>query len=217
MSGTSPPELLRLFNASDASARESAWAAFVKVHSRLLLHTAHSLGGGYDAAMDRYSYVLAQLQRDDFRRLRRYAADGRGKFSTWLVVVARRLCLDHHRQRYGRVRDREDRAEHDSRRRLADLVTVQIDLTQIQDSSAADPESDYAALELRGNLESVLAGLEPRDRLLLRLRFDDELPASEIARVMGFPTPFHVYRRLNHLLGELRVVLTRKGVVSPAV
>lgn len=56
--------------------------------------------------MDRYAHVLDKLQVDDFRRLRTFVADGRGKFTTWLTVVVRRICLDHHRQRYGRVRER---------------------------------------------------------------------------------------------------------------
>jgi DNA-directed RNA polymerase specialized sigma24 family protein len=49
--------------------------------------------------MDGYAYVLEALRSDDYRRLRAYAADGRSKFSTWLVVVARRLCLDLHLRR----------------------------------------------------------------------------------------------------------------------
>jgi hypothetical protein len=32
----------------------------------------------------------------------------------------------------------------------------------------------------------------PSDRLLLTLRFTDDLPASRIAQVMSFPTQFHV-------------------------
>lgn len=51
--------------------------------------------GGHDAAMDRYAYMLAQLRCSDFTPLQCHAADGRSAFTTWLVVVARRLCLDH--------------------------------------------------------------------------------------------------------------------------
>jgi hypothetical protein len=66
---------------------------------------ASSLGGDQDAVMDRYTDVLEQLRRNDCQRLRGYASDRRSKFTTWLVVVARRLCLDQHRQRYGRDRN----------------------------------------------------------------------------------------------------------------
>jgi len=105
MADAPPPELVGLLNASDPAAREVAWASFVKSHSRLLLHVARSIGRDYDAAMDAYAYLLELLRADDCRRLRAYAADGRSKFTTWLVVVARRLCLDHLRHRYGRLRE----------------------------------------------------------------------------------------------------------------
>ena len=50
------------------------------------------------------------------------------------------------------------------------------------------------------------------DRLLIKLRFDDDLSAREIAGLVGLPTPFHVYRRLNALLGQLRRVLRQRGI-----
>jgi RNA polymerase sigma factor (sigma-70 family) len=216
MSAALPPELSELLDAPDVRARNAAWHDFTQTYSKLLLHTAHSLGGGYDAAMDRYSYVLEQLQRDDFRRLRGYAADGRSKFSTWLVVVARRLCLDYTRQRYGRVRGGTAADDlHERRRRLANLVGEQIDLTRLQDAAAPDPERVLSAREIHDVLASALERLEPRDRLLIRLRFEDELSAQEIASMLKLPSPFHVYRRLSHLFSVLRRTLLREGVQDP--
>jgi DNA-directed RNA polymerase specialized sigma subunit len=80
-------------------------------------------------------------------------------------------------------------------------------------ASSADPPD--AVLEERERfqaLEKALTRLEPRDRMLLALRFKDDQTAIAIARVMGFPSPFHVYRRLNSLLGTLRQVLGDAGV-----
>lgn len=206
-----PPELFRLLHAPSSAARDSAWAALVKSYSRLLLHVVRAPGGGYDAAMDRYAWVLDQLRADDFRRLRSFSADGRSKFSTWLVVVARRLCVDHHRQRYGRDRGTGDGAE---RRRLADLCAEHLDAAEIPDSSAPGADHALAAIETREALEWALGGLDPRDRLLLRLRFEDDLPAVQIAALMNFATPFHVYRRVNAVLGGLRRALAARGVES---
>jgi RNA polymerase sigma factor (sigma-70 family) len=217
MRHTLPPDVARLLDAADSRSQDTAWAGFLASYSRLLLHTARSLGGDYDAAMDRYAYVVERLRADDCHRLRGYAADGRGKFTTWLVVVARRLCLDHHRQRYGRPRSTAavQEAEHRSRRRLVDLVGDEVELSQLRDEAGGDPERDLCAAELRQALEVGLQALEPRDRLLLRLRYEDGLPAAEIARLMDLPTPFHVYRRLNHLLEGLRRSLAREGLVDP--
>ena len=212
-----PPELSGLLGATDSATREAAWAAFLKVHSRLLLHTARSLGRDYDAAMDAYTYLLDQFRRDDFHRLRAYSPDGRSKFTTWLVVVARRLCLDFHRQRYGRVRDPDaERAEQRAtRRRLSDLVAEQVDPATLSDPAAPNPEADLLARERRQALTVALEKLDARDRLLVRLRFDDDLSAREIAEVMGFLTPFHVYRRLNALIETLRRAL-RGGAAEEA-
>ena len=204
-----PSELSDLLYAPDAVAREEAWAAFIQAHSRLLVHTARAVGHDYDAAMDSYAYLLGELKKDDFRRLRAYAVNGRSKFTTWLVVVARRLCLDNLRRRYGRPRgaDAAIARRRAARRRLTDLVAAETELTALRDPGM-DPEAAAIASEEQKRVGAALAQLEPRDRLLLKLRFDDELPVREIARLLGLPTPFHVYRRVKALLKALRETLS---------
>ena len=213
MSAVLPFELTRLIEATDAPARDDAWARFVAAHSRLLLHVARSLTADRDATMDGYAHVLERLREDDCRRLRGYVPDGRSKFTTWLVVVARRLCLDFHRHRYGRSDDPapDALAAHAARRRLADLVAGAIEPEQLA-ASAADPASALQAEELHRALGAATARLGATDRLLLKLRFDDDLSAREIAGLLALPTPFHVYRRLNALLQELRRVLQQRGI-----
>jgi DNA-directed RNA polymerase specialized sigma subunit len=66
-------------------------------------------------------------------------------------------------------------------------------------------------------LATALAGLEPRDRLLLKLRFEDNLSAREIAGVLRYQTPFHVYRRINALLATLRTELTTRRRQEPGM
>ena len=164
--------------------------------------------------MDAYAYMLEQLHRDDFRRLRGYVSDGRTKFTTWLVVVARRVCLDHLRQRYGRQESASpDREAHAARRRLVDLLAEELDVSGAADATAAgNPETQLRANELSRAVAAALSGFEPRDRLLLKLRFEDGLPASEIAQIMAFTTQFHVYRRLNAVLEQVRAALRGRGV-----
>ena len=213
MAAALPFELSRLFQAPDGPARDDAWADFVAAHSRLLLHVARSLNPDHDAAMDGYAYVLERLREDHCRRLQGYVADGGSKFTTWLVVVARRLCLDFHRHRYGRARDStpDSAAEQAARRRLADLVAGAADPDQLA-APAADPALSTQVRELHETLAAATARLAPTDRLLLKLRFDDDLSAREIAAVVGLATPFHVYRRINTLLELLRRSLSQRGV-----
>ena len=209
-----PSELSTLLGAKDPMARDAAWRSFVELHSRLLLHTARSVDRDHDAAMDAYAHLLEQLRADDLRRLRGYADDGRSKFTTWLVVVARRLCLDHVRQRYGRLQDDTPQAREAqaARRRLIDHVTDEIDVDELHAEAAGDADTQLRTAELTRALAAALAGLDPSDRLLLRLRFEDELSAREIAEILHYPSQFHVYRRLNALLAQMRGALAHGGV-----
>ena len=212
-----PPEVSRLLDATDPAAREAAWQAFLEAYSRLLLHAARGVSRDYDAAMDSYAYVLEQLRSDECRRLRGYVSDQRSKFTTWLVVVARRLCLDRLRERYGRAsgagaRGREARL---ARRQLVDLLTEELDAhAPLSPRASDDPERRLRVEELHRALSGALASLDPRDQLLLKLRFEDDRTARQIARIMRFRTPFHVYRRLGALLVLLRKALSHKGIES---
>jgi RNA polymerase sigma factor (sigma-70 family) len=212
-----PADVARLLAAADPTERDDAWAAFVHAHTDLLLRVARSLGGGQDAAMDRYAYVLEQLRQDDCGRLRAYARPGAGDFSLWLVVVVRRLCVDHYRHQYGRARagDGSDNSHDDrrkSRRRLVDLVADQVDVATVAGPTTGAPDQVLACAERTRAIVAALDQLAPRDRLLLRLRFVEELPVREIAGLMAFPTVFHGYRRLQVVLRALRASLERAGV-----
>ena len=215
-----PADVARLLAAANPSERDAAWAAFVHAYTGLMLRVARSLGGGQDAAMDRYAFVLEQLRQDDHRRLRAYQRPGAGGFDLWLIVVTRRLCLDHHRQRYGRARaarpaDETGDEDRKTRRRLTDLIGAQIDVAAIADPAADPPDEALAKAERTRAIAAALDGLPPGDRLLLRFRFVEELPAREIAGLMAFPTVFHVYRRLDAVLRVLRETLRRAGMDDP--
>ena len=207
-----PLTLARLQSATTVE-RETAWVDFVAAYSGLVLHTCRSVARDHDAVMDAYAYVLEALHADDCRRLRAYVPDDRTKFTTWLVVVVRRLVLDHLRQRYGRARsgDEQRREEHVARRRIEDLVAEEIEPDQLP---SADGPADLALRreQLLAALRSAIEELDPSDRLLLVLRFIDERPVRDIARALRFPTVFHVYRRLAAVLAELRRSLARRHV-----
>jgi RNA polymerase sigma factor (sigma-70 family) len=195
---------------ADGPATEPAWAAFVGCYSGLLLRVAAAFAPGYDGALDRYAFMLDELQRAGYRRLRGFAADGRGTFSTWLAVVARRLCLDHYRRQFGRFRGDVvagrskaglDRA---CRRNLSRLEGGPEDLSQLPTPSPTDPVDELDQRERCAALRRALGSLAPRDQLLLRLRFEHDLTARAIAAMLGLPSPFHVYRRLDSIYGVMR-------------
>lgn len=213
-----PAEVLRLLE-RDPPPGEVSWQKFVERYSRLLLRVAFAFSPGYDGAMDRYLFILEALREGDYCRLRRFAADGRGKFSTWLVVVARRLCVDHHRRRYGRRRattsDRCGDSSRQIRRRLSDLAGDSHLLDLVPDAAHSDPLETLAEAEGGAALHRAIEGLDPRDQLLLKLRFEHDLTAREIATLLDMPTPFHVYRRARALCATLRGRL-QPAAMTPA-
>jgi RNA polymerase sigma factor (sigma-70 family) len=215
------PRLLSILHASDPAVREEAWSALIREYSPLLLHAARTLGGDRDLVMDRYTFILESLRQDEFHLLRAYSFDRRTKLSTWLIVVATRLCLDHQRHRYGRKRATSrqslDPQRQSQRRSVVDLAGADIDPDQIPDEESGTPDQPLRKGELSAALEDALATLEPRDRLLLRLRFEEGLSVPRIAGTMGFASPFHAYRRLTQLFAELRLRLRGRGIEDPTV
>ncbi len=209
----SPTYLIRLLNAATPAEKTRAWKKLLERHSNLLLHTARHMAEDQDAAMDRYAFILEQLRADNYRRLRAYQDDGRTRFTTWLVVVARRLCVDYSRSKYGRPHRTEAQQAKDSavvRKRLTELVAAEINPGQLME--AANPESLYLLAEWREQIRLALESLNPTDRLILSLRYEEGASALEIKRVMGFRSTFFVYRRIRLLIEEIRERLTRLGV-----
>jgi len=208
-----PVSLQLLTEAAGDSARDAAWAEFLAQYSRLILHVARSMSGGHDNVMDRYLYVLEALKRDDYRRLRSYSDSGRGSFTTWLVAVSRRLCIDEYRARYGRSSPADATSEQRDRRQLADLLSSEGALDSIEFTGSA-PDAEVEAAEVRDALERALARIDVADRLVLRLRYEDGLSVPEIARLLREQSPFRVYRRIDNILGVLRKELTLAGIAD---
>ena len=212
-----PDEIVNFLHGETHDSREDSWTSFLARHNRLLLRVAYAAAPNREDAMDAYAVVLEQLREHNGRRLRAYRADGRSKFTTWLVVVARRICVDYLRQKYGRYElgsPGEDNVDRFRRLALAHLGGGDVDPAVIADDNAAQPDGDLRMQELRARLEEAVRELNADDRLLLKLRYDDDLSASAIARLVRLPTAFHVYRRLNGLLAQLRARLSAHGIES---
>lgn len=211
------PALELLFAPPDDAAREKAWAEFLVGCSGILLRVARIMGGDEDAVMDRYAFILDALRRDDYRRLRAYVNDGQGSFDTWLAVVARRLCTDEYRGRYGRAQSESatTTARRAVRRNLGDLVGSELGLDELLSRDDA-PDALLEKKERRAVLDAALAALETEDRVILRLRFEDDVSVPEIAKLLRLGSPFAVYRRIKRILAGLRRTLEAAGIQDAA-
>ena len=211
---TLPFSLSSLHDSGSAAGCENVWDAFIAQYSTSVLHTCRSVATDPDAAMDAYAYVLEALREDGCRRLRAYAPHANVKFSSWLIVVTRRLALDYLRHRYGRSRseDRHRQYEQQTRRRLENLVADAVDPDQIVDELISLPDAALRRQQLERAVRDALTRLKPSDRLLLALRFGEDRAVREIAGTLSMSSEFHVYRRLGVVLGELRAALETKGI-----
>ena len=214
-----PPELRSILEPGESGAADAAWDAFVASYSRLFLYMATRVMPDRDGAMDAYAYLLEQLRKDGFRALRAYVSEPRSRFSTWIAVVARRTCVDFYRHRYGRPRG-EGKALHvqtarAARRGLLQLPAWNPEFSEIL-AHTEMPDRQLRSAELHEALDAARSTLSAEDRLLLQLRFDEDLSAAAIASILGMPSPFHVYRRLKTVCDQLRRRLTARGIEGSA-
>ena len=211
---TLPPPLRRLLSSSEETI-DDAWSAFLDAYSDLILFAIRKTESDPDAVGDAYAYALEQIRRDDFRRLRAFDGSGSAKFTTWLVVIVRRLTIDLRRRRNGRPTKPQHTNGTDPRKHLRDLDSAIADLTRIPDRKTPDPARAVENKERLETLRAAVSGLPARDRLLLALRFEDGKSARIIAETMSFDSQFHVYRRLRAVLKDLRTELESSGIRSP--
>jgi RNA polymerase sigma factor (sigma-70 family) len=77
-----------------------------------------------------------------------------------------------------------------------------------------DPEALAARREERASLAEALASLPAADRLIVRLRFEEELTLEQIARLSGLGDAQSVDRRIRKILNLLRQRLGKTSTPS---
>ena len=82
----------------------------------------------------------------------------------------------------------------------------------------AEPTSDSAdddpavLAERHARLVAALESLSPEDRLAVQLFIVDEIPAEQVARILGLANAKAVYNRVHRALGAVRGRLERAGI-----
>jgi len=136
-----------------------AWDAFVDRWSGLIVtavqRTIRTRVGQVAEIDDPVQDVFVRLVKNDYRLLRTYDPQ-RASLSTWLTLVARSTTIDHLRRKR--------------------LETVPLEVDAIAPPPEA-PAGDTPAIPLHL--------LTARQRLVLRMLFDEELTVAEAARNLG--------------------------------
>lgn len=73
---------------------------------------------------------------------------------------------------------------------------------------APSPESQIVENERRKSLERALATLSPQERLLIRLRFEQDLTLDQVAKLLGLENAQRTDRRIKQVLEQLRKRMT---------
>lgn len=181
MAGASEEELIRRAQAGEAG----AFSALVVEHQQFAYNLALRTLGHAEEAEDvaQEAFVRAWLALANFR--------GQARFRTWLYRIVTNLCCN----RLPRFR--------------RDLLAMGDEAAaQVPDAPEADPAATVEAGERRAFLHQQIEALPESYRLVVSLRYQQELSYEEIANVLSLPVGtvktglFRARARLREALRE---------------
>ena len=143
-----------------------AFAALVNEHQRYVYNLALRVLRDENEALDlaQETFVRAWSALPNFR--------GQSKFRTWLYCIVTNLC-------YNRLPG--------LRRSLNALGDAVVEEIPNPDSKSGNPARKLEMQELREHLRQAVDDLDERYRLLIALRYQDELSYDEIASTLNLP------------------------------
>jgi RNA polymerase sigma-70 factor, ECF subfamily len=160
------------FIASAQNGDLEAFEELVRRHSRFIYRALVAILGDRDGAQD--------AMQDAFLSAFKHIAgfQGRSKFSTWLVSIARNVALQRlrHRKDVESLVGFELGEEHDFRPRQ---------VRAWQDN----PEQLYSRVEIRQIVERGILELSSKYRVVVMLRDVEQLSTDDVARKLGISIP----------------------------
>jgi len=141
-----------------AKGDRSAFDQLVRRHSPRVFRVALAMLGNREDAADaqQEAFLTAYRKLASFR--------GQSSFGTWVYAIAARICLMRRRKALSR---REESTE------------------DVLGGSHPSPEDMALAAESAGRIRKVLSRMAPNDRLLVVLKYVEQLDHKEIAQVLG--------------------------------
>ena len=173
-----------------------AFEELVRRHTHLIYRALIAILGDPAEAQDAMQETLLSA----FKYLGGF--QGRSKFSTWLVTIAKNAALQ-------RLRSRRNTESLDQSGTAEDGDFRPRQIAAWQDN----PEQSYSRTEMRQLVETALLRLPPQYRVIVMLRDIEQLSADEVARQLGLSVPA-VKTRLFRGRLMLREWLSRHLAVS---
>jgi RNA polymerase sigma-70 factor, ECF subfamily len=148
------------------SGDQAAWETIVRQHWRKVFNVAYKFVGKHDEAEDLAQDIFLKI----FKALDTF--DRRANFQTWIISIARNLCIDHYR----------------SVRKERETIAREVDAGDLTPVSAEiGPEGALERSDLRALLQRALERLPVALRTAVVLRDLQELSYQEIADHLDLP------------------------------
>ena len=145
---------------------QAAWETIVRQHWRKVFNVAYKFVGKHDEAEDLAQDIFLKI----FKALDTF--DRRANFQTWIISIARNLCIDHYR----------------SVRKERETIAREVDAGDLTPVSAEiGPDRALERSDLRALLQRALERLPVALRTAVVLRDLQELSYQEIADQLDLP------------------------------
>jgi RNA polymerase sigma-70 factor (ECF subfamily) len=171
---------------------QAAWETIVRQHWRKVFNVAYKFVGKHDEAEDLTQDIFLKI----FKAL--HSFDRRANFQTWIISIARNLCIDHYR----------------SVRKERETIAREVDAADLTPASSdASPLLQLEQSDLRELLRRALDQLPEALKTAVVLRDLHELSYQEIADRLGLPEGT-VKSRINR--GRLELARQIKRIAGSA-
>ena len=178
---------------------KKSWDQFVDGYSKLIYSTLHrvfrekAVMVTQDTIEELFNETFVILLKDEAKKLRQY--QGRCSFASWVRLITSNVAIDYFRRLKPTTSLDEEPEEGPS---LLDVLTVD------EDVRATLSQEDEKEIFSR-----AFTKLEPKDQLLLRLLFIDEVSPEEAGKIIGLSKEA-IYMRKSRLVNELKQLITKE-------
>ena len=160
-----------------------------------------------------YVHVLGKLMENNYARVN--AFQGRSTFKTYLVSITNRLAIDFYRHRYGKTSKKAADEQPVPKKNPLKIVPIKDQESLSDKKLLEDDVIDNEVKETKNRLEALvkthLSDLSPEDRLLLKMKYEDDFKVSEIAGILKLDQK-KTYRRINSILAAFRDKIMDEGI-----
>ncbi len=125
--------------------------------------------------LEMVDFITARLEQDGLKKLKQFAE--KSSFKTFLYTSANRLLIDYWRKR-GRTREKEKKYE-------PDLLEMFDGAQESPLANLIDREEEETKKNTLELIPQVIAALDYKERLAVRMKYEKDANPGEIARAIG--------------------------------